>query len=186
MQRRVSGGSLGGALLWGLGSAQHGSNFWGEADESGMRALPWPALPTCTRGLAAGWCAPALRFAGPTDLQMGLNAVRVHASPSSFRRDMDGFVANFAAFLHITGRLNISVLPVLFGTGDIKNMPHNVSATKLYLEEVVARFANEPGIMGFDVCNECYSTGSGSETERATLKDAISAVKAAAAYVFTG
>jgi len=87
---------------------------------------------------------------------IGINAVRIRASPSAYKEDRQGFCLHFDEFLNITSRHNISVLPILFDTGDILSSVSNISFLESYLQDTIVSHSTHPYVLGFDVCNECY------------------------------
>lgn len=110
---------------------------------------------------------------------LGLNAVRVRASPTAYRADPQRFASNFHAFLVILATHQMVALPVLFDTGDIGKVAskeENVTFLEQYLRAAVGAHADSPQILGFDVCNECYFTGHGAQAQLEALKQLIGAV----------
>lgn len=85
---------------------------------------------------------------------LNINAVRVRTSPGAFVSSGTAvFATRMAKFLDICGGLNISVMPILFDTGDII---HNQTKKSLeaYLAAAVVQTVEHPAIIGFDLCNE--------------------------------
>lgn len=50
---------------------------------------------------------------------LGINAVRIRASPTAYKAGPAAFTANFDAFLEILEPHGIVALPLLFDTGDV-------------------------------------------------------------------
>lgn len=85
-----------------------------------------------------------------------INAVRVRTSPGAFVSSGPVvFATRMAKFLDICRGLNISVMPILFDTGDIihNQTKHSLEA---YLAAAVVQTVDHPAIIGFDLCNEVW------------------------------
>lgn len=116
-----------------------------------------------------------------TRRRLGLNAVRIRASPTAYLEGPTEFGANLAAYIEIIRPLGIRVLPVLFDTGDISsNRARNTTLLQGYFGTVVQQYADDGAVIGFDVCNECYFTGPDKPAALAVLARLVAVIRAAA------
>jgi len=133
-------------------------------------ASKWNAT-TVAREL--GWASQRLR----------LNAIRIRASPGECADDPTAFAADWRTLRSLCADLlNVTILPVLFDPGDLQYE----KTTEQYLKTVVADARDDPAVMGFDLCNECFVLDATAQKALAGMAQAVHELKGAQQFTTAG
>lgn len=150
-----------GALAWAIGASA-------AADFSWIRGVNYiPSTATWDFFTADVWDAALVERELGYAHDLGLNALRVRASPTAHAAGPSAFAGNMATFLGLAKDRNMTVLPVLFDTGDLLKYDADLDA---YFAALTSNGTFSPpfdAILGFDVCNECYFTNASDGREDA-------------------